>query len=104
LQTDSTLRILSKGKLVDIYIQNVNTLIDKAPYSVWRLSGNPKEIDVPNIKFVTRKRENVSIGSEMYRDDISDDMSQVVYYADKQDLINAILYLQKINVELSDTK
>ena len=103
LHNDSTLRILSKGKLVEIYIKNVNNLVDKAPYSVWSLNPYSKEVDVPNTKFVMRRRENVFIGSEMYREDITDDMYQVAYYADKQNLINAILYLQKINVELSDT-
>jgi hypothetical protein len=104
LHTDSTLKTLSKAKLVEIYIQHVNSIVDKAPYAVWGLNQGIKDIDVPNIKFVTRRRQNVSICSEMYRDDISSDMSQVVYYADKQDLANAILYLQKINVELSQIK
>lgn len=102
--TDSSLNTLSKGQLVDIYISQVNDLIGKLPYSVWGLDAQDKSLDVPKSRYIGRKRKGVANDASNYVDTNTALMYEVVYYADKQRLVNAILYLQNLNSDISNVK
>ena len=102
--TDSSLNTLTKGQIVDIYIDQVNLLIEKLPYSVWGLNAEDKALDVPKSKYIARKRKGVSNDAANYVDTNTALMYEVVYYADKQRLVNAVLYLQKLNSDIFNVK
>lgn len=102
--TDSSLNTLTKGQIVDIYIDQVNLLIEKLPYSVWGLNAEDKALDVPKSKYIARKRKGVSHDASNYVDTNEALMYEVVYYADKQRLVNAVLYLQKLNNDIFNVK
>lgn len=93
--TDSVLFNSSKEELVKIYMAHVNTTIDYAPYSVWGISGN--HIDLPKSKYVKRKRDELKKLSAKYTKANTALMYDVVYYADKESLIKAILYIRNVN-------
>ena len=102
--TDSSLQVMNKGQLVDIYITQVNQLIEKLPYTVWGLMAQETKLDVPNSKYIGRKRKGVSHDASNYKDTNSDLMYEVVYYADKPALINAVLYLQLLNTNIINVR
>jgi len=102
--TDSSLNTLSKGQLVDIYIQQVNQLIEKVPYTVWGLMAQDTKLDVPKSKYINRKRKGLAHDASNYVDTNSDLMYEVVYYADKPALVNAVLYLQMLNTNILNVK
>ncbi len=102
--TDSTLNVLSKGELVKLYMGQVNEIIDKIPYAVWGLMEQDKPLDVPKSKYIQRKRKGVEQDAGNYADTNTDLMYEVVYYADKKDLVKSILYLQKVNSDILNVK
>ena len=102
--TDSSLQALDKGQLVDIYISQVNQLVEKLPYSVWGLMSNTSKLDVPKSNYIARKRKGLGNDASKYVNTNKELMYEVVYYADKPALVNAILYLQKTNVDISNVK
>lgn len=102
--TDSSLQLLNKGQLVDIYIQQVNQIIEKIPYTVWGLMAQDTKLDVPNSRYIGRKRKGIANDASNYQDTNSSLMYEVVYYADKPALINAVLYLQKLNTDVINVR
>ena len=102
--TDSSLYAMNKGQLVDIYIDQVNQIIEKIPYSVWGLMAEDKALDIPKSKYIARKRKGISHDASNYKDTNSDLMYEVVYYADKDRLVNAVLYLQMLNKDIFNVK
>jgi len=104
LHTDSSLNSINKGQLVDIYIEQVNQLIEKLPYSVWGLNAEDKALDIPKSKYMNSKRKGVANDASKYIKTNDALMYEVVYYADKQRLVNAVLYLQKLNIDIFNVK
>lgn len=102
--TDSSLQLLNKGQLVDIYIKQVNQVIEKIPYAVWGLMTQDTKLDVPNSRYIGRKRKGVFNDASNYMDTNSALMYEVVYYADKPALIKAVLYLQTLNTNIISVK
>jgi hypothetical protein len=99
--TDSSLQSLGKEELVKIYINQVNTIVEKLPYSVWGLGDDLHGVDVPKkSKYLAKKIKNMTVITEMYTDDNSTYMPEIVHYADKKRLVNIILYLQEINSKI----
>jgi hypothetical protein len=104
VHSDSSLKLMDKGALVTCYMNQVNQIIDKVPYSVWGLDLQNKSLDIPKSKYMSRKKEGVAKDSRSYVQTNTELMYEVVYYADKQNLINAILYLQKFNSDITNVK
>lgn len=99
--TDSSLTVMTKGELTKIYLAQVNTLVDKLPYTVWGLGSQSNELDVPNSKYINNKRKSVLASSSDYTEKVKENLYEVVYYADKTAMIKAILYLQSVNVAIT---
>lgn len=101
LHTDSSLQSLGKEELVNIYIDQVNTIVEKLPYSVWGYGDDLHGVDIPKkSKYLAKKLKNIAVITEMYTDDNNEYMPEVVHYADKKRLVNIILYLQQINTKI----
>lgn len=100
IHTDSSLSPLGKSELVKLYMTQVNQLVDKMPYAVWGLMGQDKGIDLPKSKYIQRKRKGVADDAKSYVNTNTELMYEVVYYADKKDLVRSILYLQKVNNDI----
>lgn len=102
--TDSTLGQMNKDQLTRLYIAQVNQIIDKIPYSVWGLIPQDKPLEVPKTKYIQRKTDVIEKQAFVYAEKNTEMMYEVVYYADKQDLVKAILYLQKVNSEILNVR
>jgi len=101
LHTDSSLQSLGKEELVKIYITQVNTIVEKLPYSVWGFGDDSHGVDIPKkSKYLGKKLKSMTVITDMYTDDNSSYMPEVVHYADKKRLVNVILYLQEINSKI----
>ena len=96
---DSSLQFMGKGQLVNIYLYQVNKLSYNLPNAVWGLER--KKADVPDSKYVNKKIKCVTTKAKSYVETTAEEMYEIAYYADKQMLINAILYLQKLNLDVS---
>jgi hypothetical protein len=82
----------------------VNQLIEKLPYTVWGLMAQDTKLDVPNSPYIGRKRKGVMHDASNYMDTNSMLMYEVVYYADKPALVNAVLYLQMLNTNIINVR
>jgi hypothetical protein len=101
IHTDSSLNAVDKGELVKIYIAQVNQLVEKLPYSVWGYADDLQGIDIPKkSKYIGRKMKSMATITEMYTDDNSEYMPEIIHYADKRRLVQTILYLQDINTKI----
>jgi len=101
--TDSSLSKMSKMDLTEIYLGQVEklaTAIPYAPFTLHRDSVDRANIDMPNSRYLNRKRTKVERTSTKYSDIIKDRMYEVVPYSDKKDIIAAILFIQRINGSL----
>jgi hypothetical protein len=97
--SDSVLVNASKEELVKIYMAHVNTTIDSAPYAVWGISDN--YVDLPRSKYVKRKRAELAKLSAKHTKANTELMYDVIYYADKESLLKAILYIRNVNQIIS---
>lgn len=103
--TDSSSLVqMNKDQLTKLYIAQVNQIIDKIPYSVWGLIPQDKPLEVPKTKYIQKKLDVIEKEAFVYAEKNTEMMYEVVYYADKKDLVRAILYLQKVNSEILNVK
>jgi hypothetical protein len=104
MHTDSTLKLMSKDQLVVAYQQQVNQLVKKLPYSVWGLNAEDKPLPLPKSKYIANKKVAMSEDTEVFVETNTEYMYEVVFYADTDRLINAVLYLQNINKQIFDVR
>lgn len=101
--TDSSLSRMSKMELTEIYLGQVEklaTAIPYAPFTFQKDTVSRMQLDLPNSKYLNRKRSKVEKTSVYYSDIVKDRMYEVVPYSDKKDIIAAILFIQRINTSL----
>jgi len=88
---------MSKMQLTKIYLEQVQKLALAAPFSSFTMSDTTGVIDMPTSKYLSNKRESVSKISAKYNETVSEKMYEMVPYADKKQIIDAILFLENIN-------
>lgn len=97
-QSDSTMKNMFKSQLTSIYIEQVNILLEKLPYSAFALDG--KGMDIPNSKYLFNKQERIAAKNEAYAEVLNEEIHDLIPYADKERIIEAILYLREINASM----
>lgn len=98
--TDSSLNLMNKMTLTEIYLTQINQLGMSLPYSPFTLNGRDSinsELDIPTSKYLGRKRESISKESTIYGELMKEQLYEIVPYSDKKDIIESILFLQEIN-------
>lgn len=88
---------MSKMQLTKIYLDQVQKLALSLPYTSFTSTDTTGNIDMPSSKYLASKRESVAKVTEKYNSIISEKMYEIVPYADKSQIINAILFLENIN-------
>lgn len=98
--TDSSLNLMNKMSLTEIYLNQVNQLGMSLPYSPFTLYGKDtinSELDIPTSKYLGKKRESITKESTSYGELMHEQLYEIIPYSDKKDIIQSILFLQEIN-------
>jgi hypothetical protein len=98
---------LSKMKLTNIYLDKLNELAFKAPYSTFSFGSvqdSSATLDLPTSKYTARKRDAIQEMSEEYGKVMRERLYELVPYSDKKDIIRGILFLQLFNSSLKQVK
>lgn len=102
-QKDSTYSIEQLNKcgkltLTKMYLEQVNVITTLLPNAAF--AGTDLQADVPKNKYVTHRIDKVSNITRAYNEIVTDRYKDIIPYADKHELIDAILYLQSIKIFL----
>ena len=84
-------------QLTKIYLEQVQQLALAAPFASFTMSDTTGVIDMPTSKYLKNKREAVSKVTAQYNKVVNVQLYEVVPYADKNQIIQAILFLENIN-------
>ena len=91
--TDSTgLYQKTKVELTDIYLSEVNRVVNKIPLITFDSVGG----NVPESKYNQKKFKSVHDVEKKYNEKIVESYNVIIPYADKSKIIEAIIYLQSI--------
>lgn len=110
----SSLKKMTKTTLTEIFINQVSQLSINLPYVPFTLFGKDSsnfeatsvnvKLDIPNSEYFENKRTTTITESVHYGDVVKKEFYEIIPYADKQDIINSILYLQKVNNDVKTQK
>lgn len=97
-------QLMSTGKLslTTIYLNEVSQIVSLMPSAIF--SDYNIKNDVPSNKYVNSRREKVAKEMDDFNEVFIDRYKDIVPYADKQDLVNGILYLQGVIGKLKGGK
>jgi hypothetical protein len=88
---------MSKMQLTKIYLEQVQQLALAMPYSSFTMSDTTGVIDMPSSKYLEKKRAAVAKITEDFNKTINLKLYEIVPYADKVQIIQAIQFLENIN-------
>jgi len=88
---------MSKMQLTKIYLEQVQQLALAMPYSSFTMSDTTGVIDMPSSKYLEKKRVAVAKITEDFNKTINLKLYEIVPYADKVQIIQAIQFLENIN-------
>jgi hypothetical protein len=103
IHTDSSLNMMNKMSLTEIYLTQINQLSMYLPYSPFTLSGRDTlntELDIPTSKYLGKKRESIQKESTSYGELMHEQLYEIIPYSDKKDIIESILFLQRVNTTI----
>jgi hypothetical protein len=101
--TESNLMGMTKLKLSEIYLQQVDVFAQAIPYAAFTLqTGSPSDslksnLDIPQSKYLKGKRADLQKTSIGYGKVVKETLFEIIPYSDKANIIKAILYFQEIN-------
>ena len=96
-QQEQSYEQMSKMQLTKIYLEQVQKLALAAPYASFTITDTTGVIDMPASKYLKNKRDAVTKITANYNKTINVELYEVVPYADKRQIIQAILFLENIN-------
>lgn len=99
-QQEQSYAQMSKMQLTKIYLEQVQKLALAAPYASFTMCDTTGVIDMPTSKYLKNKRDAVTKVTADFNKTINVELYEVIPYADKQQIIEAILFLEKINSEI----
>lgn len=83
---------LNKVQLAQIYLTEANRVIKKMP----TIAFDSSMADIPKSKYLNAKFKSVAKKVASYQETLLKEYAEVIPYADKKDLIEAILYLKRL--------
>jgi hypothetical protein len=96
-QQEQSYEQMSKMQLTKIYLEQVQNLALSAPFASFTMCDTTGVIDMPSSKYLKNKRDAVTKITANYNKTINVELYEVVPYADKKQIIEAILFLENIN-------
>ena len=87
-------------ELTEIYLNEVSEISKNVPFTPFTLNvpdSLQNDLDMPQSRYLNRKRKSVANVSELYGDMMKEKLYEVIPYADKKEIIKSILFLQTIN-------
>jgi len=88
---------MSKMQLTKIYLEQVQSLALAAPFASFTMCDTTGVIDMPSSKYLKSKRDAVTKITANFNKTINVQLYEVIPYADKSQIIEAILFLENIN-------
>ena len=88
---------MSKMQLTKIYLEQVQQLATALPYASFTMSDTTGVIDMPKSKYLNAKQKNVSEVFIKYNKTVNENLFEIIPYADKAQIIQAIQFLENIN-------
>ena len=88
---------MSKMQLTKIYLEQVQKLALSAPFASFTMNDTTGVIDMPTSKYLKNKRDAVSKITANFNKTINVELYEVIPYADKEQIIQAIEFLENIN-------
>jgi hypothetical protein len=83
---------MNKVQLSTIYLQEANRVTKQIPLCTF----DSTMADVPKSKYLNKKFQRVAKKVESYNQTVLKDLAEIIPYADKKELIEAIIYLRKL--------
>jgi len=83
---------MNKVQLATIYLTEANRVVKKMPV----VAFDSSLADIPKSKYLNAKFKCVAKKLASYQNTLLKEYAEVIPYADKKDLIEAILYLKKL--------
>lgn len=104
--TETSLSRLSKMKLTELYLDELNRLAFVAPYAPFSYGvvDSSGVIDMPVSKYTNHKKAAIQKMSDAYGTAMRKRLYELVPYADKRDIVRSILFLHLINGNLKQVK
>ena len=96
-QQEQSYEQMSKMQLTKIYLEQVQKLALAAPYASFTVTDTTGVIDMPTSKYLKNKRDAVTKVTTNFNKIINVELYEVVPYADKAQIIQAIQFLENIN-------
>jgi DNA polymerase III delta prime subunit len=96
-QQEQSYEQMSKMQLTKIYLEQVQKLALAAPYASFTVTDTTGVIDMPTSKYLKNKRDAVTKVTNNFNKTINVELYEVVPYADKAQIIQAIQFLENIN-------
>ena len=96
-QQEQSYEQMSKMQLTKIYLEQVQQLALAVPYSSFTMSDTTGVIDMPTSKYLKNKRDAVTKVTANFNKTINVELYEVIPYADKEQIIQAIEFLENIN-------
>jgi DNA polymerase III delta prime subunit len=96
-QQEQSYEQMSKMQLTKIYLEQVQKLALAAPYASFTVTDTTGVIDMPTSKYLKNKRDAVTKVTTNFNKTINVELYEVVPYADKAQIIQAIQFLENIN-------
>lgn len=81
---------MNKVQLAQIYLQEANRVIKKIPV----VAFDSAMVDVPKSKYLSKKFKDVAKKVASYQESVLTKYAEVIPYADKRELVKAIIYLK----------
>lgn len=88
---------MGKINLANIYLANLESLFINAPNFPLVDSGE----NVPDNKYLGKRWKSINRSNFLHLNVLHNNYQDLLPYANKQDLINAIMYLEQVNKNLS---
>jgi hypothetical protein len=88
---------MSKMQLTKIYLEQVQQLALAMPYSSFTMSDTTGVVDMPSSKYLKNKRDAVSKITANFNKTVNVELYEIIPYADKVQIIQAIQFLENIN-------
>lgn len=85
-----TLYQMNKVQLAQIYLTEANRVIKKLP----TIAFDSSMADVPKSKYLSKKFMTVTKKVASYQETLLKEYAEIIPYADKKDLVEAIIYLK----------
>jgi hypothetical protein len=96
-QQEQSYEQMSKMQLTKIYLEQVQQLALAAPYSSFTMTDTTGAVDMPSSKYLKNKRDAVSKITANFNKTVNVELYEIIPYADKAQIIQAILFLENIN-------